>query len=565
MLNKGISYKSAAYCLVVLVFSNLALANKIIYVDDDANGVNDGSSWQNAYVYLQNALKDAKNSQKPVEIRVAQGIYKPDQGLNIPIKQSASFLLINGVIIKGGYAGINEHDPNDRSVDAYKSILSGDLYGNDIAVEDSSELLNQTTKSDNSTNVVTSSGNDANAVLEGFTIRGGYNMAWADPGPSGGAGMNIYYHSKATVIKCTFTYNAARECGGGILIIDSNPTIIECIFTKNFASSGAGIFTGTTFGTTHSSNPQSSNPIILKCVFNNNYSVAVGAGIYNYKGIPKLSNCIFKSNISGLTGAGINGDDNMELETCSFIQNTAGSGGAIATRANITLKYCIFIENKALGTRYYSEGGGACYLSGENSTITNCTFSGNWAKQNGAIYKTSSSILNISNSILWNEENKISDSNSSTLIVRYSDIQGCLEGEGNINTDPLFANPGYWADANDPSIIAEPNDPNSIWIDGDYHLKSQAGRFDPNSQTWVQDDVTSPCVDAGDPNSPIGLEPFPNGGYINMGAYGGTSEASKSYFGKPLCTTIVAGDINGDCKVDITDLEILMIHWLEEH
>jgi L-ascorbate metabolism protein UlaG (beta-lactamase superfamily) len=65
-------------------------------------------------------------------------------------------------------------------------------------------------------------------------------------------------------------------------------------------------------------------------------------------------------------------------------------------------------------------------------------------------------------------------------------------------------------------------------VDGDYHLKSQAGRWDPASQSWVKDDVTSPCIDAGDPNSPVGQEPEPNGGRINMGAYGGTKEASKS-------------------------------------
>jgi len=75
--------------------------------------------------------------------------------------------------------------------------------------------------------------------------------------------------------------------------------------------------------------------------------------------------------------------------------------------------------------------------------------------------------------------------------------------------------------------------------------------------------VTSPCIDAGDPNSPIGYEPFPNGGIINMGAYGGTAQASKSYFGTPLCETIIAGDLNGDCKVDLADVTILMRHWLE--
>ncbi len=76
------------------------------------------------------------------------------------------------------------------------------------------------------------------------------------------------------------------------------------------------------------------------------------------------------------------------------------------------------------------------------------------------------------------------------------------------------------------------------------------------------DEVTSPCIDAGDPMSPIGLEPFPNGGIINMGAYGGTSEASKSYFGKPVCETIVAGDINGDCEINFKDFWFIALHWL---
>jgi len=49
-----------------------------------------------------------------------------------------------------------------------------------------------------------------------------------------------------------------------------------------------------------------------------------------------------------------------------------------------------------------------------------------------------------------------------------------------------------------------------------------------------------------------------------MGAYGGTAEASKSYFGEPVCETIVAGDINGDCKVNLIDFAFMAFHWLEE-
>ena len=120
--------------------------------------------------------------------------------------------------------------------------------------------------------------------------------------------------------------------------------------------------------------------------------------------------------------------------------------------------------------------------------------------------------------------------------------------------DPLFANPGHWDSEVTPTS----------WADGDCHLKSQGGRWDPDAGVWVQDDVTSPCIDAGDPNSPIGLEPFPNGGRINMGAYGGTAEASKSYFGEPVCETVIAGDINGDCRVDFRDLQIMAGHWLQK-
>jgi len=132
---------------------------------------------------------------------------------------------------------------------------------------------------------------------------------------------------------------------------------------------------------------------------------------------------------------------------------------------------------------------------------------------------------------------------STELTVDYSLISTDWHsyGTGNIDGDPCFV------------------DPNGR----DYHLLSQAGRWDTCSGNWVQDDLTSPCVDAGDPADPIGHEPFPSGGRINMGAYGGTAEASKSYFGEPVCRTIVAGDINGDCQVDLADFAILAGHWLQ--
>ena len=100
------------WCLLFLLLTAIcpAATGKIIYVDDDAVGLNDGSSWQNAYNLIQDALANANSAEKPVEIRVAQGIYKPDQGTGqTPGNRGATFRLINGVKLAGGYAGLGQY------------------------------------------------------------------------------------------------------------------------------------------------------------------------------------------------------------------------------------------------------------------------------------------------------------------------------------------------------------------------------------------------------------------------------------------------------------------------
>ncbi len=169
-------------CIITVLLCALAQA-RIIYVDDDANGTNDGFSWQNAYNFLQDALSEADSLEKPVEIRVAQGIYKPNQGyttIESPYPDDTSFNLINNVTIKGGYAGVNENNPNARNIELYKSVLSGDLDGDDIEVEDPCDLL-KGIRGINSLNVLGSYQNDASAVLDGFTIKGGCFTAFVDP------------------------------------------------------------------------------------------------------------------------------------------------------------------------------------------------------------------------------------------------------------------------------------------------------------------------------------------------------------------------------------------------
>ncbi len=123
-------------------------------------------------------------------------------------------------------------------------------------------------------------------------------------------------------------------------------------------------------------------------------------------------------------------------------------------------------------------------------------------------------------------------------------------GDGNIDVDPLFADIG----------------------NGDLHLKSEAGRWDPATQTWVTDNVTSPCIDAGiaytvdDPNYYYAGtinhrgELWPHGGVINMGAYGSTPQASMSLNAE-------AGnlaDLDYDDSVGLPDFALLAGQWLLE-
>ncbi|MHC4184627.1 MAG: LamG domain-containing protein, partial [Planctomycetota bacterium] len=92
---------------------------------------------------------------------------------------------------------------------------------------------------------------------------------------------------------------------------------------------------------------------------------------------------------------------------------------------------------------------------------------------------------------------------------------------------------------------------------GDYHLKSERGRYWPEHDVWVLDDVTSPCVDGGDPNVNPSGEPMPNGGRINMGAYGGTAYASMSEWPIPE-------DNNRDGLVNWIDFAMLADKWLQQ-
>jgi hypothetical protein len=162
-------------------------------------------------------------------------------------------------------------------------------------------------------------------------------------------------------------------------------------------------------------------------------------------------------------------------------------------------------------------------VSGGLPTITNCTIASNTG------FGISVSNSTVMNSIIYYNGSDITQIESpSNTAVTYSDVQGGWPGEGNIDAVPLFVWLPHWTGGFGGG--EEPDEfSNGFWVSGNYYLQSQAGRWDPIFvQDWVQDSSTSPCIDAGNPDFDCSAEPAPNGGRINMGAYGGTIQASKS-------------------------------------
>jgi len=356
-----------------------------------------------------------------------------------------------------------------------------------------------------------------------------------------GAGMCNRDNSNPTVLNCTFEGNTAVYYSGGMQNLNSSPTLRNCMFVGNDGGDQGGGMR----------NNDNSNPTVINCMFSGNVVSSAGGGMSSVSGSsPAVTDCTFNGNTGGHYGGGmvIGTDSSPTLTNCTFTGNSVISRGGGIYEAGVatTVTNCVFDRNSATAA-VNSQGGGMYAM--HDSIVTNCTFTANTADSGGGYYYYNGTLANC---VFWgNLDSGGTDESaqihvSGTPVVNYCCIQGLtggLGGVGNIDADPCFAD----VDAND------------------LHLMSQAGRWDPNTESWVQDANTSPCIDAGNPVDPIGLEPFPNGGIVNMGAYGGTEKASKSYFGTPVCEKPIAGDINGDCVVDWRDFAIMAFHWLEDN
>jgi hypothetical protein len=384
--------------------------------------------------------------------------------------------------------------------------------------------------------------------------------------------------SRAVLAGLTITGGRAGN-GSGVYIMRSNPTITRCRIIGNGLRTAEPPPTEVSLSRREPAGPRNGGGIFLRdsyaiisyCLIADNEVADYGGGLCCYASFPTITNCTIANNRVRNEGGGISlvQGSNAAIHRGLITGNAATfrRGGGVACRSSYCfLANCIIAGNRA-GP---GDGGGGLWLYRSGVAVSNCTIASNVTESvGGGIYSALCDIL-LENSIVWGNSTQpapapnevriggrgqgneiaihswqgryegiapgpeLTPQYNSFLDIHYTDLRGgrggiyifgapgwlqLLWGRGNLRADPLFADAAG----------------------GDYHLRSQAGRWDPGRRAWVEDDSTSPCVDAGNPLLPVADEPAPNGGIINVGAYGGTREASKSYAGGAAPQAVGAG------------------------
>jgi predicted outer membrane repeat protein len=408
-----------------------------LYVNRTETLGNTGVDWDNALKNLRDALTLADNCAGIVEIWVAKGVYRPDEGVGmVPDSRTETYPLLDGVAVYGGFAG-TENDLTERVWETNPTVLSGDVDSNDVAtggvVQNPGNIVGA-----NSYHVVIAGSVSNTAILDGFTITAG--QANGSEPDDHGAGL----------------YNNA-----------SSPTLANLIFIGNFAGNGGGL-----------ANLSGSNPSMTDIQFKNNMALSTGGGAYNEASTPTLSDVIFTGNFAAY-GAGLANlnSSNPSLTGVQFTSNTAGTaGGGIYNQASSpTLTYAIVSGNSApRGAAIYNDAsaptlinallsgnassltGAGIYNTGSGPVLINVTVAGNRAGTTaGGMFNTADSHPGLHNSIFWDNRDATGTGTASATIhnddldsepdINYSLVQALSGithiGDNNLDRKPWFTTP----------------------------------------------------------------------------------------------------------------------------
>lgn len=281
---------------------------------------------------------------------------------------------IENINFNGKNITLSSTDPNDPNVVA-ATIIDGSNNGSVVTFDN---------------------GEDANCVLNGFTITNGsaeygggiYCTVQSGPVPPPSPlplPTPAEPNSPSPTIKNCIICNNWAEIGGGMCIEGSNPALVRCTFSQNSSDYGGGLL-----------NSAYSDTMLTDCNFNDN-SALVGGGFYNhwYSTIT-LTNCTLYNNLADDEGGGAyNVLCTSTMTGCIFSGNTAYHGGGMYNdQSTLTLINCTFTDNSAPGGMDLREegNGGAMFNYQSSLNLTNCAFNENSADYGygGGIYNNNS-------------------------------------------------------------------------------------------------------------------------------------------------------------------------------
>jgi hypothetical protein len=348
-------------------------------------------------------------------------------------------------------------------------------------------------------------------------------------------GGGIYCRNSSPVITwCNIEWNTAAGSGGGIACEESDALIRGCYVFENDAriyddrvdQHGGGIYIKDCKGR---------GPVIEGCIASSNNASWSGGGIAVVDSNALINGCGIFNNNCWASAGGIyseghpnpdsNSTPNCEIDNCVIINNSGYWSGGVSSTYNSYINFTnsTLVHNNVPPYTYLAGGLEVYYATADvNGLII-------WGNLGQQIIQGAGSASAMGSG---GAEMGGFSGNSTALNVTYSDVQmfnseGFFDptiiwpGEGNINLDPLFVDVRH----------------------GDFHLKADG---------WD----LSPCINTGDPFADCSLEPAPNGGRINMGAYGGTEEATSSALVRP-----VPADADEDLAVNMVDFAILADNW----
>ncbi len=256
------------------------------YAAPSAAGAADCTSWANVCT-LHFALAAAGAGD---EIWVQAGVHKPTTIAD----RNATFLLENGLPVYGGFAGV-ETLRSERDPVANVTVLSGDIDNNDTVDANGVVTTAANIAGSNSYHVVTGSGSNSTALLDGFTITAGNANGASFPNYAGGGMLN--YSGSPTLSNVTFSGNSAASApgwGGGMYNLFSSPDLTNIVFTGNSAKQGGGMYS------------DRDSPTLTNVTFSGNSATEAGGGMFNNSSSPTLTNVTFSGNsVSASAGGGM--------------------------------------------------------------------------------------------------------------------------------------------------------------------------------------------------------------------------------------------------------------------